>query len=257
MWATNNDPNNVSMAEVSSMAQHTAAFINAMGGTQSDLFFVEWSDRDAGSGLRPWWDDTNHALPRVSRAVLWEDALSTASGKRLVLWQVPAGNMSLDNTCNHYQDNRAAYAFRHPRDLYEAGVIAVLFGGGTNCMTSASTDGGFIQAQGGIAYNPPAAPTGISASPPAGPTVPLRWNENSEPDMWGYRISYTPMSITAPLTVDVGPANATQIVIPTAGQWRVTAYAYDAMGRLSAPGSAVTITITVDAAHVYLPLLLK
>jgi len=49
------------------------------------------------------------------RAVLWENALSTAGGKRLVLWQVPAGNMNLDNTCDHYQDNRAAYAFRHPR----------------------------------------------------------------------------------------------------------------------------------------------
>jgi hypothetical protein len=257
MWATNNDPNNVAMAEVSAMAQHTAAFINAMGGTQSDLFFVEWSDRDAGSGLRPWWDDTNHTLPRVSRAVLWENALSNASGKRLILWQVPAGNMNLDDTCDHYRDNRAAYAFRHPRDLYEAGVIAVLFGGGAACMTSASTDGGFIQAQGGIAYNPPAAPTGLSANPAAGPTVPLRWNENSEPDLWGYRLSYTPISITAPVTVDVGPANATQLVIPSAGQWRVMVFAYDAMGRLSAPGNAVTVTIFVDAAHVYLPLILK
>jgi hypothetical protein len=257
MWATNNDPNNVSMAEISSMAQHTAAFINAMGGTQSDLFFVEWSDRDAGSGLRPWWDDTNHTLPRVSRAVLWENALSTAGGKRLVLWQVPAGNMNLDNTCDHYQDNRAAYAFRHPRDLYEAGVIAVLFGGGANCMTQASTDGGFIQAQGSIAYNSPAAPIGLSANPASGPSVQLRWNENSEPDLWGYRLSYTPISITAPLTVDVGPANATQLVIPSAGQWLVTASAYDAMGRLSAPGSAVTITTAVDAAHAYLPLILK
>jgi hypothetical protein len=257
MWATNKDPNNVAMAEVSAMAQHTAAFINAMGGTQADLLFVEWSDRDAGSGLRPWWDDTNHSLPRVSRAVLWENALSNASGKRLILWQVPAGNMNLDNTCDHYQDNRAAYAFRHSRDLYEAGVIAVLFGGGANCMTSPSTDGGFIQAQGGIAYNPPAAPTGLSANPPAGPTVQLRWNENSEPDLWGYRLSYTPMSITAPLTVDVGPANATQLLIPSAGQWRVTTFAYDAMSRLSAPGSAVTVTITADAAHVYLPLIRK
>lgn len=156
--------------------------------------------------------------------------------------------MNLDNTCDHYQDNRAAYAFRHPRDLYEAGVIVVLFGGGANRMTQASTDGGFIQAQGSIAYNPPAAPIGLSANPASGPSVQLRWNENSEPDLWGYRLSYTPISITAPLTVDVGPANATQLVIPSAGQWRVTASAYDAMGRLSAPGSAVTITTAVDAA---------
>ncbi|CAG0935826.1 hypothetical protein TFLX_04676 [Thermoflexales bacterium] len=255
MWATNNDPNNVALAEVSAMAQHTAAFINAMGGAQSDLFFVEWSDRDAGSGLRPWWDDTNHTLPRVSRAVLWENALSNASGKRLILWQVPAGNLSLNDTCDHYRDNRAAYAFRHPRDLYEAGVIAVLFGGGADCMTSPSTDGGFIQAQGGLAYNPPSAPTGLSANVPAGPTVQLRWNENSEPDLWGYRLQYTPLTNTLPVTVDVGPANATQFVIPSAGQWQVTAFAYDAMGRLSSSSNAVTITVFVDAVHVYLPLI--
>ncbi len=43
--------------------------------------------------------------------------------------------MSLDNTCDHYQDNRAAYLFNHPRDLVDAGVMGVLFGGGAACMT--------------------------------------------------------------------------------------------------------------------------
>ncbi len=116
---------------------------------------------------------------------------------------------------------------------------------------------GFNHVQDGIAYNPPAAPIGLSANPASGPGVRLRWNENSEPDVWGYRLSYTPISAAAPLTVDVGPANATQLVIPAAGQWRVTASAYAAMGRLSAPGSGLTITIAVDAAHVYLPLIRK
>jgi hypothetical protein len=136
-------------------------------------------------------------------------------------------------------------------------VIAVLFGGGADCMTSASTDGGFIQAQGGIAYSPPAAPTGLSTNSPAGPVVQLRWNENTEPDLWGYRLRYTPISMTVPITMDVGPANATQLVIPAAGQWRVTAFAYDAMGHVSTAGNAVTVTITVDATRVYLPLIRK
>ena len=35
------------------MGQRTAAFIDAMGGAQADLLVVEWSDRDAGSGLAP------------------------------------------------------------------------------------------------------------------------------------------------------------------------------------------------------------
>lgn len=264
MWATNRDPNTVTAAEVAGLAQSTATFINAMGGTEADLFFVEWSDRDSGcSGLpqctpqRPWWDDTNRTLPRVSRAVLWENALSAAAGQRLILWQVPAGNMSLNDTCNHYRDNRPAYAFSHPRDLVEAGVLAVLFGAGATCLTSPSTDGGFIQAQGQIAYDPPATPTGLSAGSAVGPSVPLHWTENSEPDLWGYRLTYTPLGGGAFVSVDVGPANAASLLLPTAGQWQVTVAAYDAMGQLSPASSAVTVTTSVDALALYLPLVVK
>ena len=152
MWATNGDPNSVTVSQVISMGQRTAAFIDAMGGAQSDLLVVEWSDRDAGSGVRPWWDDTNLTLPRPTRAILWENVLSAAAHKRLMLWQMPVGNMSLDNTCDHYRDNRAAYVFQHPRDLFDAGVFAVLFGGGAACQTQVTTDGGFVAAQGAIAY---------------------------------------------------------------------------------------------------------
>jgi hypothetical protein len=264
MWATNIDPNNVPASQVASLAQRTATFINAMGGTQADLFFVEWSDRDSGctdlpqcQPPRAWWDDTNRTLPRVSRAVLWENALSAAAGKRLILWQVPAGNMALTDICNQYRDNRPAYAFRHPRDLYDTGVVAVLFGAGATCLTSPSTDGGFIQGQGDIAYDPPPTPTGLSAGAAVGPTVPLRWNELGEPDLWGYRITYVPVGGSTPLMVDVGPANATWLLIPTAGQWQVTIAAYDAMGRLSPASSPVIVTTTVDAPAVYLPLILK
>ena len=264
MWATNTEPNNVPADQVASLAQRTAAFMNAMGGTQADLFFVEWSDRDSGctdlpqcQPPRAWWDDTNRTLPRVSRALLWENALSAAAGKRLILWQVPAGNMSLNDTCDHYRDNRPAYAFRHPRDLYDTGVIAILFGAGAECLTSPSTDGGFIQGQGDIAYDPPAAPTGLSAGASIGPTAPLRWNENTEPDMWGYRITYVPVGGGTPFSMNVGPANSTVLLIPTAGQWQVTVAAYDTMGNLSPASDAVVVTTMVDAQAIYLPLIVK
>ena len=264
MWATNIDPNNVPANQVASLAQRTATFISAMGGTQADLFFVEWSDRDSGCTDLPqcqpprhWWDDTNRTLPRVSRAVLWENTLSAAAGKRLILWQVPAGNMSLNDTCDHYRDNRPAYAFRHPRDLYDAGVIAILFGAGADCLTNPSTDGGFIQGQGDVAYDPPAAPNGLSARAAVGPSVPLRWNENSEPDVWGYRITYVPAGGGTSLSVDVGPANSTALLIPTAGQWRVAVAAYDAMGNLGPASSSVIVTTTVDASAIHLPLIIK
>jgi hypothetical protein len=264
MWATNIDPHNVPANQVASQAQRTATFMNAMGGTQADLFFVEWSDRDSGctdlpqcQPPRPWWDDANRSLPRVSRAVLWENALSAAAGKRLILWQVPAGNMSLNDTCYHYRDNRPAYAFRHPRDLYDTGVIAILFGAGADCLTNPSTDGGFIQGQGDIAYDLPAAPTGLSAGVPVGPSVPLRWNESGEPDLWGYRITRVPAGGGTPFSVDVGPANSAALFIPTAGQWQVTVAAYDAMGHLGPASSSIIVTTTVDAPAVYLPLIIK
>ncbi len=114
LWAAPLDPHYSTDEQAIQNAGQVAAFIDAMGGAQSDLLIVEWSDRDAGSGLRPWWDDQDQNPPRPTRAILWENALSHASGKRLLLWQMPVGNMSLNNTCDHYQDNRAAYLFNHP-----------------------------------------------------------------------------------------------------------------------------------------------
>ena len=60
-----------------------------------------------------------------------------------------------------------------------------------------------------------------------------------------------------PRSVNVGPANSTGLLIPTAGQWQVTVAAYDAMGQLSAASSAIIITTTVDAPAVYLPVIMK
>lgn len=254
MWAVNRDPNGVTPDLAESYAERTAAFLMAAGGAQADLLFVEWSDRDAGSGLRPWWDDTNHTLPHVGRAVLWENALSTAAGRRIILWQVPAGNMELDNSPQHYQDNRVAYAFRHARDLYEAGVIAVLFGAGQADMTHPSTDGGFIRAQGLIAYAPPAAPTGLVAGAVSGSTVPVRWNDNAEPDLWGYRVTYTPTSGGPSHTIDTRAANSTTLLLPSAGHWLITVAAYDAMGHLSPASAVVIVMIFSDAERLYLPL---
>ena len=236
------------------MAQRTATFTHAMGGVQADLLFVEWSDRDAGSGLRPWWDDTNHVLPHVSRAVLWESALSAAAGKRLILWQVPVGNMSLNDTCDHYRDNRAAYAFSHPRDLFDAGVIAVLFGGGATCMTRPSTDGGFVQAQGSIAYASPVTPMHLIAGPLIGDArLPLQWDENTEPNLWGYRVSYARSGSGVSYTLDVGPANSTSLLLPSAGKWQVRVQAYDAMGQPGPLGNSVVVTTSLDLPQVFLP----
>lgn len=252
-WSTNRDPNIITAAEVPGAARSTAAFLKAMGGDKADLLFVEWSDRDAGSGLRPWWDDTNRNVPRPTRAVLWENALSAAAGKRLMLWQVPAGNINLNNTCDHYQDNRAAYLFNHPRDAYDSGVIAVMFGGGATCMTSPATDGGFIAAQGAIAYNAPGTPTGLEVLGNSGASVVLRWNENTEPDLFGYRLRYQ-QNGGAISTIDLSRANSTTIVLPNAGSWQISIAALDAMGRASAYSPPVSASTTQSAARVLVPI---
>ncbi|MEN9938050.1 MAG: hypothetical protein RLZZ387_4629 [Chloroflexota bacterium] len=258
-WATGIEPNAAAPTEVAGLAEDTAAFIDAMGGAEADMLFVEWSDRDAGSGLRPWWDDTNRLLPRPTRAVLWQSALAGASGKRLVLWQVPVGHMGLDDTCGRYRDNRAAYTFRHPRDLYASGVVAVLFGAGAPCMTSPSTDGGHLAAQGAVAYAPPAAVGGLALLGSGDYTASLRWDAGAEPDLWGYRLRFEPAAGGGnAFTQDVGPATGATVSIPRAGSWRISVAAYDAMGNVGPSSAPVLVTTTSDApATLYVPLVLR
>lgn len=253
-WATNGDPQSVTPGEAAVMAQRTAAFIAQMGGAQADLLVTEWSDRDAGSGMRPWWDDRDFETPRPTRAILWANALSRAAGRRLLLWQVPVGNMALDNTCDHYQDNRAAYAFSHPRELFEAGIAGVLFGGGASCMTQVWTDGGFAAAQAAVAYTPPGAPTGLVALTPVGAVASLRWDDNPEPDLWGYQVQYRPQGSGAWQTVEAGRRTSLSLLLPGTGAWELRLLAVDAMASPSLPGAAVTVTVSAEVARLYLPL---
>ncbi len=258
MWATGNNPQNVTADQAIQMAQTTASFIDAMGGSQSDLLIVEWSDRDAGfyevvQSRNDWWDDTDMELPRHTRAILWENALSQAAGKRLLLWQVPVGNMNLNNTCDHYKDNRAAYLFQHPRDIFDAGVIGVLFGGGADCTTQVTTDGGFVAAQSAIIYDPPATPTGLNTTGMNGFYVPLFWNESSEPDIWGYRIYYKQTSETEFISLNVSRRNSTRILLPYSGNWEIRITAFDAIGLESPLSGPLQVTSLIDSQQVFLP----
>jgi hypothetical protein len=252
MWATDQYPSNVTAAEVAVLAQRTAAFMGPVGGDQADLYFVEWSDRDAGSGLRPWWDDGNLTLPRPSRAILWANALSQAAGKRLALWQIPVGNMALDDTCNRYRDNRVAYIARHTRDLADAGVVALLFGPGMACMTRASTDEGYLAGHTALIYAPPAAPTGLTAGV-QGASVSLRWQENDDLDLWGYRVVYRPAGGGPAVTQETRRAH-TALLLPGAGEWQIQVVAYDALGNLSPLSEPVVVGVHSDAARTFLPL---
>ena len=77
---------------------------------------------------------------------------SRAAGLRIVIWQIPLGNgvmRSMNNTDGHYQDNHVQWLLgggyrAHLQAYADAGVIALLFGGGaggTTCACDANGDG--------------------------------------------------------------------------------------------------------------------
>jgi hypothetical protein len=67
----------------------------------------------------------------------------------VVLWQLPLGNTSLNNTWDHFRDNRVQWwlgadGMAHLRATRNAGVIGLLYGGGATGTTSDYTDGGLF-----------------------------------------------------------------------------------------------------------------
>jgi hypothetical protein len=130
-------------------ADKTAAFLNSAGiasnthGTTWDVVFNDLDDHDAAwweaNGGHHWWDPTNATFPNFSRYLAWVSELHTQTGRQQVAWQVPEGNqyfLTMNNTCGHYQDNVAPYFIGHPQSLFNAGLVAVLFGAGNGCQTN-------------------------------------------------------------------------------------------------------------------------
>lgn len=44
--------------------------------------------------------------------------------------------LTMNNTCGHYQDNVAPHFIAHANELYNAGLVAVMFGTGNGCQTN-------------------------------------------------------------------------------------------------------------------------
>jgi hypothetical protein len=133
-------------ATVDQLAARAGAFYNSLG-AGFDLAFAEFSDRDSGyyqhvvgDGGRSWWDAED-----FRRNTRFLAGFSAATGKRIVMWQIPFGNTrmrAMNNTNGHYQDNRAEWLFddavrTHLAAYRAAGVVAFLFGGGASGVTCA------------------------------------------------------------------------------------------------------------------------
>ena len=171
MWSSSidvagsTDPNLNPSAE----ADKTAAFLNSAGAGSWDAVFNDVDDHNAAwwelasCGTPPcvnqwfthWWDPTNVKFPNFARYLTWVGELHARTLKPQVVWQVPMGNqyfLTMNNTCGHYQDNVAPYFIAHAGDLFNAGLVAVIFGPGNSCQTSnddAKQDG--ITNNGGVA----------------------------------------------------------------------------------------------------------
>jgi hypothetical protein len=150
-------------------ADKTAAFLNSAGvasnpfGSTWDLVFNDVDDHDAAwweaqgadnQSFTHWWDPTNATYPNFTRYLSWVAELKARTARPQVVWQVPNGNqyfLSMNNTCGHYQDNVAPYFISHASDLFNAGLIAVLFGAGNGCQTSyLDAEGDGVTNNGGV-----------------------------------------------------------------------------------------------------------
>lgn len=130
--------------DVAGHAVASAAFLSALGATEADFIGVEMSDRDAAYNGR-WWDDSNGTLPNFHQALSWVESLGQELELAPLWWQVPYGQMALENSCDRYQDNRVAYVFDHADEFADAGSLGVAFGAGATCMTTPATDDGHFQ----------------------------------------------------------------------------------------------------------------
>jgi hypothetical protein len=119
---------------------------SAPAGTSTyNLVFNDVANRDAGYAKyvlgqsNAFWDQRNVTLPDFTRWEQYLSAVTSTTGRRAIVWQVPLGNQwsrSENNTPGHYQDNKAEYFFAHPNELTTVGAIAVLYGQATTGSTT-------------------------------------------------------------------------------------------------------------------------
>jgi hypothetical protein len=130
------------------------AYAGVPTGTSSfDLVFNDVLDRDAGyyqhvfGDASHWWDRLNVRYPNFARWEAYVAAVSAATNRPVIVWQIPIGNQYMDsenNSDGHYQDNRVEYFLSHIGELEQAGIIGLLFGpgnGGSSEYYDAKADG--------------------------------------------------------------------------------------------------------------------
>ncbi len=150
-WGTGEDPTYTkpSLAHMDALAARSAAFYESLH-ARFDLVFNDVTDRDAGfyrvveGNPRTAWGPADFRRHDVYIA-----GFTRRVHRPVVLWQLPLGNTFLNDTWQHYRDNRVQWWLgaggrAHLARTRNAGVIGLLFGGGADGTTSAQTDGGLF-----------------------------------------------------------------------------------------------------------------
>jgi hypothetical protein len=151
VWGTSEDPtySKPSLEHMDGLAGVSAAFYESLA-APFDLVFSDVSDRDAGfyqrveGNPRTWWGPADYA--RHDRYIA---GFTTRTRTAVVLWQLPVGDTRLNNTWDHYRDNRLQWwlgpgSAAHLQATRDSGVIGLLFGAGAAGNTTPQTDGGFF-----------------------------------------------------------------------------------------------------------------
>ncbi len=115
-----------------------------LGANAGDFLVTDISDRDAGWYAQPahGGKDTFWTDQKAATALSFYKTMAETVGKPVVLWQIPVGNMTQNNTPSHYQDDKVDWLFSHMTQVADAHVAALLFGAGWSEQTTPETDGG-------------------------------------------------------------------------------------------------------------------
>jgi hypothetical protein len=151
VWGTDEDPtySKPSLAHMDQLAAVSAAFYESLH-AHFDLVFNDVTDRDAGfyqhveGNPRTWWGPEDFV--RHDRYIA---GFTRRTHTAVVLWQLPVGDTRLNDTWDHYRDNRLQWwlgpgSTAHLRTTRDSGVIGLLFGAGAAGNTTPQSDGGFF-----------------------------------------------------------------------------------------------------------------
>lgn len=151
VWGTKEDPTygKPSLRHMDALGAQSARFYRSLR-TRFDLVFNDVSDRDAGFYARIEGNPrTAWGAGDFRRHVRYIASFTRRTGAPVVLWQLPLGNATLNDTWQRFRDTRVEWwlgrdSRAHLRAERAAGVVALLFGAGADGCTTERTDGGLF-----------------------------------------------------------------------------------------------------------------